>query len=375
MQLHSRMRIALVVLLLQGIGLSRTLPAQETPPLIDLGLEAFQNKNHEKAIEYLRPWLETHPEDAEALAAIAASLEERGQADEALGYYTALMRLPEKEGDREWRLILQQAQRKVRSLDDQTRNIERIQRTLDQALRNITREATRREQHDVMLESARMLAALAPDNEGWKDYYQTVRLVDTPAFPDMPRGMQSMLNHYDFDGWEVGGGSWFYENDILHGSWGNMTYQAAKPINYTIRIEYQSSGSDHARYRTPTLGLHREGWRGAWVDLGGENAGAVQRTEPNPRYGRTQASDRPHDPPAVHLLKPAPFKADDWNTMEIRVRALSVQVDLNGQLVYEDQNSAWHGWDPRRRGREFPGYIRIDSGSDLQIRSLLLRPN
>lgn len=365
----------MVLILHLGAGF-RHLSAQEEPTPLDQGLEAFENKDYEKAVGHFRAWLDAHPDETGILLPLAEALEGLGRSDEALGYYMVIAALPERKGDREWMLLQQNAMRKVRTMDDQSRALEQIRRRVEHSLDTLAREAARRQQNDILLECTRMLAAMNPrDVAKWSEYHRAARLAKTPALPEPPRGFQSMLNFYDFEGWGTSGGSWFYKDGILNGTWGGMTYEAAKPTNYTIRIEYQAPGTDRQGYRAPTIGLHREGWRGATVHLAGEFVGTVQRTDPNPRFGHTKDPQNPRDPPTVYLNNPAPFQEGEWNTMEIRVRGLSVQVDLNGQRVYEDQNSNWHGWATRGRSREFPGSITMDAGSHLQVRLMLIRPN
>ena len=206
-----------------------------------------------------------------------------------------------------------------------------------------------------------------------------------------PKGWTALFNGKDLDGWEVrGDGKWNViaggilvgqrdmdpkqlapgkkftaERDYLqwlnHQAW---LYTKASYSQYDLHVEFwtKEHGNSGISLHDPSRAEHAIAWP---PDFSKTPAKIAYEIQINNNY------PDPHPTGSIYGFMDAPkaaLKANDWNVMEISVRADKISVKLNGAEVAQTVP------DPKR-GKEGPIGLQLhDQFSIIQFKNLWIKP-
>lgn len=217
-----------------------------------------------------------------------------------------------------------------------------------------------------------------------------ILMLATAAFAEAPKGWKALFDGKTLAGWEsMGDGQWTILADgTLVGQRVWDRKMLAPGGKFTTAKEFQSWLDRQSwLYSVAEYGnfdLHVEFWTktagNSGISLRDPSRGKYGVQEP-PDFSKTpsklgyeiQINNRYPDPTptgSVYTFNKAPtaaMKEDQWNTFDIEVRAATIQVKLNGQLVADV------ACDPKRPARGPVGLQLHDQFSLVMFRNIWMR--
>lgn len=366
------------LLLLAPVAALRAGEEEKPPPPFKAGEKAFKAGKFEEAATHFEEELTAKPYNLEALLYLGEAMEELERVDEAAGYYQVLMdrARARAEVDRDAKKLYAKAKGKVRRYDESEKIVTDLVRDYSRAAPLVGRDLARENDQKLLEDLYTQYLRLNPGDKRTIDKIRKMHEV-AHELPEMeaPRGYDVLWNGLDWRDMEVNTGNWHVEEErIMVGEHGRLTIPK-RYKSYRLRMVYKTIQSKDDRHGHASLRIHDSPeirHSGATLTLTGANAGMVSHwhAEPDPEFVRKMKEG---DREWAEFVKEPPYNDKDWNELELTVKEHEIEVELNGEVVYRNQEKTLiRGFD-RKNDKGFPGQIQLHSGQRIYVKEMVIK--